>query len=851
MKKGILFALILVLGFGVVACNDRVIQNQTTIATTTEETTMTTEGTTQQATTADTVGPIITGVEDVTIYVDATFDPMDGVSATDNVDGDLTESIIVAGTVDTSATGSYFLKYTVEDEAGNKTEASRYVTVEVDPNLIGDELVQNGDFSLGWAIWTTTVGNEGGNGNFSVIDGVLQVEVTGTSSEANPFEPRLNSNVIEFKNGMTYEITFDAKADAARSIKIDIGQLLSAAPWFVDYKTGQTEIFDLSTDWQTFSFKFTMNQDAEDGALLEGQLLFEMGGVVGGVGTDNLLTTIYYDNIAIEESTPDADTTAPEFSGIDDITIETGTTFDALEGVTAFDIIDGDIALTEANVTGTVNTTTPGEYTLTYTVSDNAGNEATATRVITVVDLIFNSTDMIVNGDFEAALSDPAEWYIYEATGWDGAPNSAGTVSIIDGELNLAVTTLGGGGGSWILQAIQNVEFITGQTYKVTFDASADAARNITVSAGFTDSAYAWHGYLAQTVALTTDMQTFEMIFTVPEDNGNFLDQLKFEFGEAVDTVYVDNVSVAVLDQPEMVLNPGMDALGWNLWAGEGGAATVSLIDGEFAVDIIAVGNQPYSVQFSQSGIELVSGTQYKVTFDAYALTADRDIIFKLLDASYYDQMTSSWVGTTVSLTTSSQTFEYTFTAGADISVKFYFDMGLIGTPGADQIFLDNLKIEEFDGTDVVAGTDQVVNGTGDAVLDWSLWAGEGGAATMAPVDGEVVVDVTNVGSANWNVQLFQENLTLVPGATYTVVFTAYADTNRDINAKLIDANFAEYASTFSLTTTAQVFTYTFVYDGTATSGKIDFELGLINSAAAGTVTFDNILVFRNFNTAE
>jgi len=53
-------------------------------------------------------------------------------------------------------------------------------------------------------------------------------------------------------------------------------------------------------------------------------------------------------------------------------------------GATAFDQEDGDIS-TSIQVTGTVDTTTPGTYTLTYTVQDSAGNQAVpVTRIIIV-----------------------------------------------------------------------------------------------------------------------------------------------------------------------------------------------------------------------------------------------------------------------------------------------------------------------------------------------------------------------------------------------------------------------------------------------------------------------------------
>ena len=81
------------------------------------------------------------------------------------------------------------------------------------------------------------------------------------------------------------------------------------------------------------------------------------------------------------------DTTVPVITliGTASVNISAGMAYvDA--GATAFDNIDGNIT---ANiiVTGSVNTATPGTYTMSYSVSDSAGNTATTiTRTINVVD---------------------------------------------------------------------------------------------------------------------------------------------------------------------------------------------------------------------------------------------------------------------------------------------------------------------------------------------------------------------------------------------------------------------------------------------------------------------------------
>ena len=68
--------------------------------------------------------------------VDSYADP--GAIATDNLDGDITSSIIVTGSVITTKVGSYPLTYTVKDKAGNSTSLVRTVNVvgRMDPNKI-------------------------------------------------------------------------------------------------------------------------------------------------------------------------------------------------------------------------------------------------------------------------------------------------------------------------------------------------------------------------------------------------------------------------------------------------------------------------------------------------------------------------------------------------------------------------------------------------------------------------------------------------------------------------------------------------------------------------------------------
>lgn len=73
--------------------------------------------------------PVI-NADDKTIYLNSTFDPLTGVTATDNEDGTITKNIkVVSNDVDTSKVGTYKVVYQVTDTFGNITEKERIIEV--------------------------------------------------------------------------------------------------------------------------------------------------------------------------------------------------------------------------------------------------------------------------------------------------------------------------------------------------------------------------------------------------------------------------------------------------------------------------------------------------------------------------------------------------------------------------------------------------------------------------------------------------------------------------------------------------------------------------------------------------
>ena len=79
----------------------------------------------------DETAPVLSGVKDITVYVGNTPDYLEGVTAEDETDGDLTDKIVVdTAKVDVNKKGAYPVSYSCTDEAGNEVVESIFLTVK-------------------------------------------------------------------------------------------------------------------------------------------------------------------------------------------------------------------------------------------------------------------------------------------------------------------------------------------------------------------------------------------------------------------------------------------------------------------------------------------------------------------------------------------------------------------------------------------------------------------------------------------------------------------------------------------------------------------------------------------------
>ena len=154
-----------------------------------------------------------------------------------------------------------------------------------------------------------------------------------------------------------------------------------------------------------------------------------------------------------------ADTIAPiiTLNGAAAVTHEQGTTY-VDEGATATDSVDTTV---EVVTTGAVNAAIAGEYTLTYTATDQAGNASSATRTVVVSD----TTVPVVS------LIGPATLVHEQGTIYSDPGATA--IDTVDGSINIVVTgSVGAAAGSYVL------------TYSATDSAGngASASRTVIVS---------------------------------------------------------------------------------------------------------------------------------------------------------------------------------------------------------------------------------------------------------------------------------------------------------------------------------------------------------------------------------
>ncbi|QMS85095.1 immunoglobulin-like domain-containing protein [Candidatus Xianfuyuplasma coldseepsis] len=308
----------------------------------------------------DDVSPEVTlnGYELTIIEAGSVYEDL-GVNITDNYDSN--PSVTITENVDTSVLGDYIVTYTVQDSSLNQTVITRTVRVI---DTTAPVLTMNGDDEL----------------HLEVFSDYLDEGVTGVDN-LDPLVNILTDSNLDLSVLGEYTITYRATDENGNSSSITrtIHVVDTTNP--VLTLTGDSdvtiEVFDSYTD---AGFELHDNYDTDVAYTIDESL--DLSTV--GTYTITFTATDSSNNQTIVTRTVNVvDTVAPEGTlnnGLD--TIYVGETWE--DGGVSYS--DNYTESPTLETDGDVDTSAPGEYVVTYTITDESGNETVRTRIISVLE---------------------------------------------------------------------------------------------------------------------------------------------------------------------------------------------------------------------------------------------------------------------------------------------------------------------------------------------------------------------------------------------------------------------------------------------------------------------------------
>ncbi|WP_195955535.1 immunoglobulin-like domain-containing protein [Clostridium saudiense] len=327
--------------------------------------------------------PVIDGTDDVILKVGSTFNELDGVTARDSFDGDLTSSIKISDLdkVDVNTPGQYTVKYTVKDVAGNEVTIDRTIIVDGAPVITGADNV------------TIKVGS-----TFNELDGI-----TAEDKEDGP----LTNNIVV--SGMDkLDLNTPGEYTIAYTVTDSIGNittvnrivnvvkrddLIIIGGGNITLKPSEIESFDPTSDLEVVNVDsledLTINVKIIDGD--NGQVVDEITKPKSDTEKEFIISidvTDIYGSTATAERVVTVTNYVPIINGLSEIVIKEGEVANLLDGVTATDVEDGEI--TDKIVVSEIDLSKlkAGEHELEYTVIDSDGNQTNVKRIVKVVEAV-------------------------------------------------------------------------------------------------------------------------------------------------------------------------------------------------------------------------------------------------------------------------------------------------------------------------------------------------------------------------------------------------------------------------------------------------------------------------------
>lgn len=313
---------------------------------------------------------------------------MKGVSATGFNNEDVTDQLEVIHSIPVddnecvTTAGDYDVTYRLVLNEQSFEESIEVVVSAALPPVS----ITNGDFETGSMDPFTKSDFEGGGSTVEVVDdgtGNHLLKLTINAVSYNQAAPRLEYTGLGLQEGKVYEISFDARADADRTMHMQVGELVipAAEPWYME-AYDETYYFPITTTMKTYSWRIQPSSNYAGADLTNLSILFEFGTMTNGGPSP--ATIVYLDNISIEEV--DAllpDTTAPIIIPQTQEYFYVGDYFHVLSYVKATDEKGGEPVVTVVEEESTMppidddnKLLEAGNYSIKYKASDEYGNSS-------------------------------------------------------------------------------------------------------------------------------------------------------------------------------------------------------------------------------------------------------------------------------------------------------------------------------------------------------------------------------------------------------------------------------------------------------------------------------------------
>lgn len=268
--------------------------------------------------------PQIKGVEGDVVEKGADYDLLKGIKAFDKEDGDLTKDIKVTGKVDTSKLGKYKVQYKVTDSDGAYRTKWHYVYVVKEGSLNGSKDKAQDDKTTKNKKPEVASNKTTSKNDLDKNMPLITVPTKDLVYQGDNFDPMKGVKALDKKDGdITKKVTVKGEIDTSKTgLQYITYHVKDSDGYYYTYKRG-----------------------------------------------------VYVNDADLSPK--------PELSGVKDVTINKGDSFDIMKDVKAKDRSGKDLT-SEIVTSGEINTNKPGEYRIGYAVSDKDGHIAAYGRTITV-----------------------------------------------------------------------------------------------------------------------------------------------------------------------------------------------------------------------------------------------------------------------------------------------------------------------------------------------------------------------------------------------------------------------------------------------------------------------------------